>query len=48
MGARLLLVELDDDLAAQAALLDAAEADARDHPAMRARVCLYRADHAFR
>ena len=48
VGARLLLVELDDDISAQAALLEAAEADAAGRPDLQARVSLQRADHAFR
>ncbi len=48
VGARLLLVELDDDITAQAALLEAAEADAAGRPDLQARVSLQRADHAFR
>ena len=48
VGARLLLVELDDDIAAQAALLEAAEADAAQYPEQLARVSLQRADHAYR
>jgi DNA-binding CsgD family transcriptional regulator len=48
VGARLLLVELDDDISAQAVLLEAAEADAASRPDLQARVSLQRADHAFR
>ncbi|MEY9858466.1 DNA-binding CsgD family transcriptional regulator [Catenulispora sp. GAS73] len=48
VGARLLLVELDDDISTQAALLEAAEADAVGRPDLQARVSLQRADHAFR
>ncbi|MEY9890468.1 DNA-binding CsgD family transcriptional regulator/anti-anti-sigma regulatory factor [Catenulispora sp. MAP12-49] len=48
VGARLLLVELDDDISAQAVLLEAAEADAAGRPDLQARVSLQRADHAFR
>ncbi|NUR60877.1 MAG: helix-turn-helix transcriptional regulator, partial [Catenulispora sp.] len=48
VGARLLLVELDDDIAAQAVLLEAAEADAAGSPEQLARVSLQRADHAYR
>jgi DNA-binding CsgD family transcriptional regulator len=48
VGARLLLVELDDDISTQAALLEAAEADAAGRPDLQARVSLQRADHAFR
>ncbi|ACU70812.1 transcriptional regulator, LuxR family [Catenulispora acidiphila DSM 44928] len=48
VGARLLLVELDDDISVQAALLEAAEADAAGRPDLQARVSLQRADHAFR
>jgi DNA-binding CsgD family transcriptional regulator len=48
VGARLLLVELDDDISVQAVLLEAAEADAAGRPDLQARVSLQRADHAFR
>ncbi|WP_194892305.1 helix-turn-helix transcriptional regulator [Catenulispora pinisilvae] len=48
VGARLLLVELDDDISVQSALLEAAEADAAGRPDLQARVSLQRADHAFR
>ncbi|MBS2533717.1 AAA family ATPase [Catenulispora sp. NF23] len=48
VGARMLLVELDDDISVQAALLEASEADAAGRPDLQARVSLQRADHAFR
>lgn len=48
VGARLLLVDLSDDVAGQAAILDAAEADAVGDPALLARVTFYRAEYQFR
>ncbi|MBW8803467.1 MAG: AAA family ATPase [Catenulisporales bacterium] len=48
VGARLLLCELDDDVSAQAMLLEAAESDADGRPDLQARVSLQRAEHAYR
>ena len=48
VGARLLQVDLSDDVGAQAAMLDAAEADAVGDDALLARVSFYRAEYQFK